>query len=173
MKERFCLKDKVVKSDKGFSLMELMMVLSIIAIVAQIGFTSWLDYKRRAYDTTAVSDTRNLIEAIVNDMVGAEDVNYDHDPDDGPRIGGYTKEGDARKPSLFLSPGVKAIVTGATDIIDSNTGIPATIVTAVLWHAGGTPWVDVGNPDNVREFTAVVDEAKEMITFTGLKAAEK
>ena len=163
---------QVIRNNRGYSFMELMMVVSIIAIVAQIGFTAWFDYKRRAYDTSAVADTRNLIEAIVNDMVGAEDVNYAHGPDDGPRIGAYTKEDEPRKPSLFLSPGVKAIIEGATDIVDSNTGLTSTIVTATIWHGGGTPWVGVLNPDGVREFYAEIDEDDELITFVGLRLTE-
>jgi len=165
-------------NSKGYSLMELMMVLSIIAIVSQIGFSAWLDNKRRAYDATAVADTRNLIEAIVNDMVGAEDVLYSHDPEDGPRIGSWTKgddtnwdvdnKGEKRKPSLYLSPGVKAFIRGATDVVDSN-GITNTTVTAFLWHSGGTPWSGVTNLDNLREFSAVINEQKEEITFVGFK----
>ena len=170
----------IIKNSKGYSFMELMMVLSIIAIVAQIGFTAWLDNKRRAYDATAVADTRNLIEAIVNDMVGAENVLYTHEPDGGPRIGAYTKDadnsygidnrGEPRKPSLYLSPGVKAEVYGATDLLNTTTGLTNTWVRAKLWHGGGTPWGNtVENEDKIREFTAFVDEAAEEITFVGLK----
>lgn len=168
-----------IKNSKGYSFIELMMVLSIIAVVAQIGFTAWLDYKRRAYDTAAVSDTRNLIEAIVNDMVGAEDVIYNHLPDEGPRIGAYRNQdgaacppcskGESKSPSLFLSPGVKADITGSTAWIDTTTGIQFTYISGFLWHAGGTPWTGVGNSDGIREFTAIVDEENELIEFIGLK----
>lgn len=161
----------ILKGNSGYSFMELMMVLSIIAIVAQIGFTAWMDYKRRAYDASAVADTRNLIEAIVNDMVGFEDVLYDHAPDDGPRVGAISNTGTPRKPSLFLSPGVKADITGSTAWLDTVSNDEFTFVSAFIWHGGGTPWPGVGNDDDVREFMATVDEVNEIIEFHGLEAA--
>jgi len=164
-----------LQTSKGYSFMELMMVLSIIAIVSQIGFTAWLDSKRKAYDASAVADTRNLIEAIVNDMVGGEDVCYTQDPEDGDRIGAFTKaeednmydRGDPRKPSLFLSPGVKARIDGATDVLDTNTGVTNTYVEAYLYHEGGKPWST--STSGFREFIAIIDEAREEITFVGFK----
>jgi len=167
MHKKFWLTE-VIRSRNGYTLMELMMVLAIISIVAQIAYTAWLDNKRRAYDASAVSDTRNLIEAVVNDMVGFEDVLYDHQPNDGRRIGARTKDGEARKPSLFLSPGVNAVIVGGTDILDTGTGLTDTTVYATLWHSGGTPWGTL-TASGIREFYATIDENEELIEFTGFK----
>lgn len=152
---------------EGFTFIEMMMVLSIISILLQIGFTAWLDYKRKAYDSAAVTDTRNLLEAIVNDMVENAEVDYRHGPDDGNRIGALDQEGNARAPSLFLSPGVKAeIVGGGVNPIGSDGLYEPTLVDATLWHSEGTPW-GATNADGRREFFAYVDEATETIEFSG------
>jgi len=155
-----------IRDNSGFSLIELMMMLAIIAILTQISFSSWIDYKRKAYDASAVSDARNLIEAVINDMVGFEDVDYSHTVASGSRIGAFDNEGNARPPSLFLSPGVNAHI-----FYDTVGG--GIFVDAFIWHGGGSPDPTAAAPGNIgiREFESLIDEDNEVIDFVGFEGS--
>ena len=48
------------KNEKGFTLVELMIVVAIIGILAAIAIPQFAKYRERAYNSAALSDVRNL-----------------------------------------------------------------------------------------------------------------
>jgi len=70
-----------MKKQKGFTLIELLVVVAIIGILASIAIPAFSDYKKRAFNSRALSDLRNGMtaqEAYFSDNEGFATCNGDN-----------------------------------------------------------------------------------------------
>ena len=140
-----------LKDNSGFTFIEILMVMIMIGIMAQMAMNFMGDLRYRSSDVSAVTDGRNLITAVRGNFVYLEDVNYTHNPGDGPEIGATDTSGNPRDPVFTLTRGVKARIEPGSESGVAEQGY----YEAYVFHENGTP---DSTPSGRREFWYLADE---------------
>lgn len=145
-----------LKGTKGFTLIEIVVVGVMVGILATIAIVNYVPLRRKALDTTALIDARNIVDAVTTAMLGGESVRYNNVPGTGGAIGYEDAAGNARTPVYVLSPGVKVIFMWG----DSTQGDGSqTIFSATIYNENGTPDTSLGNLSGRKEYSCALDEA--------------
>jgi type IV pilus assembly protein PilA len=105
---------KRMQDDKGFTLIELMVVVLIIAILIAIAIPTFLGLRERAQDRAAQSDLRNAMTAAKAFYT-----------DDETYTGFNVAAAEATEPSLNWVAGAPTADTDQTGIDDGTTGTTA------------------------------------------------
>jgi prepilin-type N-terminal cleavage/methylation domain-containing protein len=145
-----------LKDNKGFTFIELLMVMIMLGILLQMAWLFASDLSKRSSDVAAVADGRNLITVVRNNFVNLDDVNYAQT--DGNKVGVATTGGAPREAVFSLSPGVKARIEAG-----SESGVPDQgYFEAFLFNVNGT---GDETPSGKREFWYLADEANDIYSL--------
>ncbi len=127
-------KNQKLGSQGGFSFIELLVVMIIFGILAQISITIFIDMRSRSNDAKAIADGRNLLTVANINFVNLDDVDYERDATEtSPLVGTVTTDLQPRSPIYELSAGVRAEITG------SSTGVPNEgLINIRIWHTRGS-----------------------------------
>ncbi len=138
----------------GFTIIELMIVIVIIGILASIAGLNYIPFRKQAYDTLALSDTRNFIDSVIDATLSEELVIYDNDFAGGA-IGDEDSDNNPRTPVFILSSGVEAKITQAS--------VNPLEFAALIYHINGT--ADPATVSGRKEYVCNFDEAAGVVSL--------
>ncbi|UCF91581.1 MAG: prepilin-type N-terminal cleavage/methylation domain-containing protein [Desulfobacterales bacterium] len=148
-----------LKDNRGFSMMELFVVVAIIAIVASIAISGYKNSRMSVLDATALAETRGMGKAIINVFLDADDVDLLHDPGDGANIGAKDTSDNIRTPVFVLSNGLQARIIG-----DRKAGVTEKgYCEAWVYHLNGS--LDSTTVSGRKEYYLLVDEENKLTSF--------
>jgi len=139
-----------LKDNRGFTLMELCVVVAIVGVLASIAIKSYMDSRMHMVDAAALAEARGLGKSVINIFLDGGDVDLFHNPADGPQIGAVDTSGNGRKPIFVLTSGIQADITGNSDWAGTGKG------QCVAW---------VSHPLGSKSYLLVIDEVGGTTSF--------
>jgi type IV pilus assembly protein PilA len=140
-----------MKNQKGFSLVELLVVVIIIAIIAAIAIPSLLASRRAANEASAISSLRTIHSAQAT-YFGTTGLNTSY----ADALGPVATAGSLAELGLIdptLGAGAKS---GYTFVNNSGAGVYCTTATATAQGSTGTRSFGVSQPGVIYSFAAAI-----------------
>ncbi|MBU0994032.1 MAG: prepilin-type N-terminal cleavage/methylation domain-containing protein [Proteobacteria bacterium] len=121
---------KLQNNEKGFTLIELMIVIAIIGILSAIAIPNFLSYRQKGYDAKSLADAKNWYTACAASATGTTSTTF---------VGGAFPDGYQ---GTTTPTGTGFSYVGTTGIITC---------TAVFTNAGGSKTYTVNNTGGISE----------------------
>ena len=139
---------------RGFTLLELAVVLLILGVLVAIGSTHFVDLRKRSSDSKAYAEGRHLVTAIHDAFLAGEDVHFGSDL--GVELSGdiglvQSDQSTAREPIFSLSHDVRVMMSG-----DNTTAIDDFVV------------LKIKNLNGQQEYAYFFDEETGELSFPSL-----
>ena len=154
---------KKMNNQRGFTLIELIVVIAIISILTAIGFNYYTAIKYKSSDSQAFVEGRNLITAVNSAFLSLEDIDFEYNvPDAGITglVGKWADGGVPRTPIFTLSPEIRV------KLIGQSTPTPGGgYFEAYIWSVNGTPVPVSFFSDGKKEYVYVINENTGDISY--------
>jgi prepilin-type N-terminal cleavage/methylation domain-containing protein len=139
-----------LNNSRGFTMIELAVVIAILGVLTSMAIKSFMDSRVHVMDAVALAEAQGLGKSVIDAFLEGDDVDFTHNPGDGPQIGGLDTSGNGRKPVFALSPGMEALIVGSSNFGGTGKG------SCEAW---------VSHPNGSKTYYLLIDEVNNITSF--------